>query len=578
MECPACHSETRSGEKFCGTCGHKLEKECPECGASNPPAYNFCGRCGHNLGTSGSIALVRSGLIAEVDHKAATLLGRQSEEMTGKPFTLFMAREELPVFFSHWNELLRGADKQVLEAALNHKKGKKIYVLMECTLEKDPRTQVDLIHLNLHDISERRLALDQLQYQQDLLNLIFALADSIRTSTHRHLDASIVDALKKICLFTKADRSFIYTINRQDKRLELTHQWSQPSMGGANSKSKSVPLTVIKRSIVQLIRKNAYVVSNVAKLTPAERYELVAWHHADPGAVMCQLIYAHKQPVGVIGVAKIQATDEWPADCIALVKLFGQFLSDLQPFGALGHVQPEFAEQHQPAGARPAKSTKRKEPAAPSAQTDRDAPAHRTPEPARDLNASAQPTAAPGPMPLPNLGTPLLLEKMSDNQPLDRQTVFPRDDGLIVLTCPHCGLQESVSVGQFEKLGSAVKVQCPCHKRFAAVLEKRRAYRKAVNLAGFFTIAGEFGPYDTKASIWGPMVVQNISKTGLRFLSKRVDLIRPGDCLMVRFNLDNSNKALIHKQVEVISINGEGVGCRFKGADRYDITLGFYFI
>ena len=133
-------------------------------------------------------------------------------------------------------------------------------------------------------------------------------------------------------------------------------------------------------------------------------------------------------------------------------------------------------------------------------------------------------------------------------------------------------------MAQFEKLGNAVKVQCVCHKRFSAVLEKRRAYRKSVQLEGFFTIAGEYGPNDTKGSIWGPMVVRNISKTGLRFHSKRVELIRPGDQLMVRFNLDNSNKALIHKQVQVISIHDQQVGCRFQGADQYDITLGFYFM
>lgn len=133
-------------------------------------------------------------------------------------------------------------------------------------------------------------------------------------------------------------------------------------------------------------------------------------------------------------------------------------------------------------------------------------------------------------------------------------------------------------MAQFEKLGNAIQVQCPCHKRFAAVLEKRRSFRKPVHLDGYFTIAGELGPNDTKAGIWGLMVVRNISKSGLRFYSRQIDLIRPGDDLMVRFNLDNSSKALIHKRVEVISINGNEVGCRFKGADQYDITLGFYFI
>ena len=146
------------------------------------------------------------------------------------------------------------------------------------------------------------------------------------------------------------------------------------------------------------------------------------------------------------------------------------------------------------------------------------------------------------------------------------------------MTCPHCGIQESVALGQFGKLGNAVDVECPCRRRFTAVLEKRRAHRKSVHLEGFFTIAGEYGPNDTKGSIWGRMIVKNLSKTGLRFFSKRVELLHPGDTLMVRFNLDNSNNALIHKQAQIVSINDQEVGCRFQGADQYDITLGFYFI
>ena len=127
-------------------------------------------------------------------------------------------------------------------------------------------------------------------------------------------------------------------------------------------------------------------------------------------------------------------------------------------------------------------------------------------------------------------------------------------------------------------LGNAVTVRCACRKQFAAVLEKRRSQRKAVQLEGYFTTAGEFGPGDAKGNVWGPMVVKNLSKTGLRFYSSRVSLIDPGDLLMVRFNLDNSNKALIHKKAQVISIQKNEVGCRFEGADEYDITLGFYFM
>jgi hypothetical protein len=99
-----------------------------------------------------------------------------------------------------------------------------------------------------------------------------------------------------------------------------------------------------------------------------------------------------------------------------------------------------------------------------------------------------------------------------------------------------------------------------------------------MNLDGFFTLKGDLGPNDAEGSIWGPMVVKDLSKAGLRFSSQRADLVHPGDLLMIRFNLDNANQALIHKPAKVVFITNNEVGCRFVGADSYDITLGFYFI
>ncbi len=579
MQCPVCHTNNQPGQKFCGACGHKLVKDCTQCGATNPPDYNFCGRCGHNLATAGSITLLHSGLIAEIDQKAAVLFGIPKEEMAGKPFTLFVAREDLAVFFSHWNELLGTGAKQSIELALKHKTGKKICVVIECTFEKSQTVQTQLIQLNLNDVSNRRLALEQLQHQQDLLHLIYALAENLRTVSDRHLEATISDALKKICLFAKADRCFIYSINRDRKRLEICHQWCQPSCSVASTKSKTVPLAMIKRSIVRLRRERAYVVGDISKLSASERYELLAWHHADLGAAMCHLIYTRGRPIGIIGLSKNQTDGEWSDDCIALVKLFGQIVSNMLPLAA------EENKSDKPANTLGADNLGRsKIPTADISQAPKRGDVRRLNDTKKNLTA-AQGTkdngrkASPGVMkPLPDTSRPMQFDKMTGDGPLDRQTVFPRDDGLILVTCPHCGIQESISMAQFDKIGNAIQVRCSCRKRFAAVLEKRRSYRKSVKLEGYFTIAGEFGPNDTKGSIWGLMVVKNLSKTGMRFFSKRVDLIRPGDNLMVRFNLDNSNKALIHKKVEVISIHDHEVGCRFKGADQYDITLGFYFI
>ena len=56
------------------------------------------------------------------------------------------------------------------------------------------------------------------------------------------------------------------------------------------------------------------------------------------------------------------------------------------------------------------------------------------------------------------------------------------------------------------------------------------------------------------------MVVKNLSKTGLKFVSKHPELLKAGDRLSVRFNLDNSNRSLIEKLARVKFIHENAVG------------------
>jgi hypothetical protein len=577
MECPECHTSNPSGQKFCGACGQKLEVACAQCQATNPPGYKFCGQCGASLASAGAMTLARSGLITHVTQKVLDLLGYQRKEMQGKSFSLFIQREDLVIFFSHLNDLLSSFENQSFEISLKHKRNESVYVLLECKTGKRSKSVVKDIHISLTEAEDKRQASARMQRQQDLLGLMETITDSISTVSKKHLNHSIEDALKKICLFTQAEHGCIYAINRSSKRLDILNRWiSESSAAKAeNSKPEHVPLKMIKRTIVRLRKEKTLVVHHVKKLPPLERQELLTWHHADDGAVACHLIYSSKQPVAVIGIVKDRAEGDWEADCIALLKFFGQLVADRLPVPT---GQPKTA----PRG--PAFDTRQGSALRPPATE---------PENVIDISKKRpQPQQRPGALPasadgqrkmaassaLPDMTRPMLLEALKGRKVTEEQPVFARDDGLVLLTCPRCGSQESVSVGRFDTLGNAICVQCPCRKEFTAVLEKRRSFRKAVRLDGFFTLSGDLGQGGVGGSIWGPMVVKDLSKAGLRFTSKKAALVKPGDLLMVRFNLDNSNAALIHKPARVVSATSEAVGCRFEGSDKYDITLGFYFI
>ncbi len=575
MECPSCHTGNPAGQKFCGSCGRRLEVACPRCRASNPPGYRFCGQCGANLALAGAITLARSGLITQVNQKALEMLGCTQQEMQGKPFSLFVVQRDLVVFFSHLNDLLSNTKRQSFEINLKHNERSGMNVMLECSVDQDDPKSIDAVHIVMTESTNNHAA-DRLQRRQELLALIFTATNNISTVSRKHLRQSIEDALKKVCLFTQADICFICSINRATNRLNGLYEWRQASLPEKGTKMQSVPLSRIKRTIIKLRQEKILALSDLAEIDAAEREELLSWHNIEIGSILCYLIYAGKMPIGVIGIAKQAAVSEWRPECESLVKFFGDFIS-----GRLPAVTLPLKEAKK---SRPAPSGQER--AANRSKADASADIISINEKQRASEAGAReqsPHTADPPskenwQALPDMTRPMLLESYSGRQSPDQQPVFPRDDGLVLFSCPRCGMQESVSVGQFDKLGNSIQVSCPCKKQFVAVLEKRRYFRKSVRLDGYFSIGGDLGPIGADGNIWGPMVVEDLSKAGLRFSSESANLARVGDKLMVRFNLDNTNQALIHKPVRVVSVNENEVGCKFEGADSYDITLGFYFM
>ncbi|HTN98073.1 MAG TPA: adenylate/guanylate cyclase domain-containing protein [Nordella sp.] len=49
MNCTACGTQAKPGQRFCTACGAALALACRACGAQNPPESRFCGACGTNL-------------------------------------------------------------------------------------------------------------------------------------------------------------------------------------------------------------------------------------------------------------------------------------------------------------------------------------------------------------------------------------------------------------------------------------------------------------------------------------------------------------------------------------------------
>ncbi len=76
----------------------------------------------------------------------------------------------------------------------------------------------------------------------------------------------------------------------------------------------------------------------------------------------------------------------------------------------------------------------------------------------------------------------------------------------------------------------------------------------------------------------GKIRITNISKKGIGFLIEGQSSLKTGDQIRAKFTLDNHARSAITKQILVKGVKDHYAGGQFLGADKNDITLGFYLM
>ena len=155
------------------------------------------------------------------------------------------------------------------------------------------------------------------------------------------------------------------------------------------------------------------------------------------------------------------------------------------------------------------------------------------------------------------------------------QTVFISSNNTATFRCPQCGKAKTSDVSRYAVTDQKITVNCTCTcgHRFRCRLEKRKQYRKGIDLPGKFTLLGEDGPADT-----GLVKVVDISTTGLKLKMTVPRAFPVGAKLLVEFRLDDRKRTPMEKRVIVRNVSGPFVGAAFHPNELDDPALGFYLM
>jgi hypothetical protein len=159
-------------------------------------------------------------------------------------------------------------------------------------------------------------------------------------------------------------------------------------------------------------------------------------------------------------------------------------------------------------------------------------------------------------------------ERRSTGMITQKAYVNTRQEASVV--CPNCAKQVNVCAAPYENCRLDVKARCGCGSEFIVAFEWRRSYRKKVNFGGQY-----FSKCSRKE--FGEMVVEDISRSGMRFRTHFGHGMDVNTVVQAKFTLDDSVSSKITKNMIVRHVADGYVGAEFcdSGCEK---ALGFYLM
>jgi hypothetical protein len=144
------------------------------------------------------------------------------------------------------------------------------------------------------------------------------------------------------------------------------------------------------------------------------------------------------------------------------------------------------------------------------------------------------------------------------------ERVFPTESNTATFICPQCKKSKTVDVSKFSLTSRTVKINstCSCGHKWTTVLDKRRLYRKTVNLIGVYDHIR-----DGKVVDRGGMKVLDLSFSGVKMKLNVERDLQVGENFRLEFHLDDVKHTLIKKEVIVRNVSGVYIGATFKSTE-----------
>jgi PAS domain S-box-containing protein len=180
------------------------------------------------------------------------------------------------------------------------------------------------------DITEQKLADDELKHREAFENLLLSLATKFINLEPNDLDNAVNAALKDIGEFTEVDRSYLFTFSDDLKMMTCTNEWCAPGISPHIHQLSNILVTDRHWSNNIILNGEILYIPSVNNLPEEAQNEKLVFQQQDIKSLLAVPLIYQSNILGFFGFDSIQDEKTWSDDSVALLQMVASIITNAQ--------------------------------------------------------------------------------------------------------------------------------------------------------------------------------------------------------------------------------------------------------
>lgn len=180
------------------------------------------------------------------------------------------------------------------------------------------------------DISEQKLAEDELKYRSAFENLVLSLATKFINLPPEELDLAICEALESIGEFTRIDRSYLFSFSQDRDTLTCTHEWCAPGISAQIENLNQIPVSDLQWSNYQIFKGKVLHIPSVKNLPPEAQNEKIEFTRQGIQSLLAVPMEYQGKIIGLLGFDSVRKEKTWTNDSVSLLQVVASIIINAQ--------------------------------------------------------------------------------------------------------------------------------------------------------------------------------------------------------------------------------------------------------